>query len=52
MEVLDAFVLSERQQDLIFKAVEHCREVLAKEPGAEDIERELTNVMRVFAERD
>ena len=50
--VLDAFPLTDRQQDLIFKSLDHCRQVLATEPGAEDIEAELTNTMRLFAGRD
>lgn len=52
MDVMDAFVLNDRQQHLIFESLKHCRHVLAKESGAEDIEDELTAVMRVFAERD
>jgi hypothetical protein len=52
MEVLDAIVLTERQQDLVFKALDHCRAVIATEPGDEDLEGELTDAMRLFAGRN
>jgi len=52
MSVIDAFPLTERQQNLIFKSLDHCRRVLATEPGDEDLEQELTATMRLFAERD
>jgi len=52
MIVIDAFPLTERQQDLIFKSLDHCRKVLATEPGDEDLEEELTDTMRLFTGRD
>jgi hypothetical protein len=48
----DAYVLTERQIDLIFKSLDHCRKVLDREPGDDDLKHELTTTMRVFAERD
>ncbi len=50
--IIDAFPLTERQQDLIFKSLDHCRKVLETEPGDDDLKQELTDTMRLFAERD
>jgi len=50
--IIDAFPLTERQQDLIFKSLHHCRKVLASEPGDDDLQQELTDTMRLFAERE
>ena len=50
--MIDAFPLTERQQDLIFKSLDHCRRVLDSEPGDDGLKQELTDTMRVFAERE
>ena len=50
--MIDAFPLTERQQDLIFKSLDHCRRVLDREPGDDGLKQELTDTMRVFAERE
>jgi hypothetical protein len=49
---LNAVVVSDRQAHLIFESLRHARSVIAKEPGDEKIEYELTEIMRLFAWRD
>jgi hypothetical protein len=50
--IIEAFPLTERQQDLIFQSLHHCRKVLASEPGDDALQQELTDTMRLFVERD
>ncbi len=49
---LNAVAVTEEQADLIFKALDHCRAVIATEPGDETTEYKLTEVMRLFSWRD
>jgi hypothetical protein len=51
-EQINAVVVTERQAEVIFAALDHCRTVIAKEPGDEQSEYELTEVMRLFTWRD
>ena len=49
---LNAVAVTERQAEVIFAALYHCWAVIAKEPGDEKTEYELTEVMRLFTWRD
>lgn len=48
---IEAVVVSERQAALIFESLKHARSTIAKEPGDEIIEYELTEAMRLFVWR-
>ena len=52
IEQLNAVAVTERQAEVIFVALDHCRTIIAKEPGDEKTEYELTEVMRLFTWRD
>jgi len=49
---LDAVVVTERQAELVFAALMHCRSVLGAEPGDEETEEELTKAARLFVWSD
>ena len=49
---LNAVAVTERQASVIFTALDHCRTLIASEPGDEESEYELTEVMRLFTWRD
>lgn len=49
---LTAVAVTERQASVIFIALDHCRTLIASEPGDEKTEYELTEAMRLFTWRD
>lgn len=51
-EQLNAVAVTERQAAIVFAALDHCRTLIASEPGDEEAEYELTEAMRLFTWRD
>lgn len=49
---IDAFPLTERQQDVIFGCLKYCRALAQDSHKDDDLAQEITQAMRLFAERN